>query len=187
MGVRFQLDRVRDPRGALCDAEHPSEGLCACARVLGISDLAGDPDWNGAPLAIANIRAALSDINAELNHLSGGAAAGPPAGSAPATPAERAAAEVKHRKAQLQAFGRRLVANPAWDMLIDLFIAQEAGTPISVSSLCYAANVPSTTALRWIKMLETAGLISRTSDPSDARRVHLALTPEGTARVTRCL
>lgn len=69
-----------------------------------------------------------------------------------------------------------LFADPAWDILIDLFIAFEEGRRISVSSCCIGSGVPITTALRWIKILEEAGHILRQHDPSDARRTFITLT-----------
>ena len=45
-----------------------------------------------------------------------------------------------------------------------------------VSSLCIAASVPTTTALRWIRSLMEAGLFDRYTDPADARRSHVEIT-----------
>lgn len=69
-----------------------------------------------------------------------------------------------------------LFGEPAWDMLLDLFIAAELGKQISVSSLCIASAVPPTTALRWITILESQSLIARRDDPADSRRVFISLT-----------
>jgi DNA-binding MarR family transcriptional regulator len=65
---------------------------------------------------------------------------------------------------------------PAWDMLLDLFVAGAAGVPISVSSLCQAARVPHTTALRWVSVLTEAGYIARERDQQDGRRIYTRLT-----------
>lgn len=69
-----------------------------------------------------------------------------------------------------------LFADPAWDMLLDLMAARLEGRQEPVSSLCIAANVPTTTALRWVRSLTDAGLIERQADPFDARRSHVRLT-----------
>jgi DNA-binding MarR family transcriptional regulator len=71
-----------------------------------------------------------------------------------------------------------IFGEPAWDMLLDLFIANDRGQEVSISSLCHAAAAPATTALRWINVLEERGLIVRQRDPNDGRRVWLMLTPE---------
>ena len=97
---------------------------------------------------------------------------------------ENAIKSYKKRRTRDKFFGTsNLFADPAWDILIDLFIAGEKGRAISVSSACIAAAVPSTTALRWVGILEQNGLISRRHDPNDKRRVFIALTPEVTEKV----
>jgi hypothetical protein len=49
-----------------------------------------------------------------------------------------------------QHFVPALFADPAWDILLDLAAARIDGRMVAVSSLCIAAAVPATTALRWI-------------------------------------
>ena len=83
------------------------------------------------------------------------------------------------RRARAQFFSPGLFADPAWDILLDLFMARLAQVRVSTSSLCEASNVPSTTALRWIKLLERDGLVMRRDDPFDGRRVFIELTAKG--------
>lgn len=71
-----------------------------------------------------------------------------------------------------------LFADPAWDMLLDLLAAQLEHERVSVSSLCIAAAVPPTTALRWIRTLTDKGLVERQADPHDGRRIFIALAHE---------
>ena len=73
-------------------------------------------------------------------------------------------------------FPSHLFADPAWDMLLDLYAAELGQQRVSVCSLCAAANVPTTTALRWIASLEREGLVERNPDPLDARRFFLSLS-----------
>ncbi len=68
-----------------------------------------------------------------------------------------------------------LFADPAWDMLLDLFAARLEHERVSVSSLCIASAVPPTTALRWIRTLTERGFVDRQADPHDGRRVFIAL------------
>jgi len=63
-----------------------------------------------------------------------------------------------------------------FDILLELYDAEFRGRAESVSSLCIASGVPSTTALRWIGTLEEKGLLSRKRDPHDARRIFVTLT-----------
>lgn len=69
-----------------------------------------------------------------------------------------------------------LFGEPGWDILLDLFIAASERKTISVTSACIGAAVPSTTALRWLKVLETEGLVVREHDPNDNRRINVRLT-----------
>lgn len=69
-----------------------------------------------------------------------------------------------------------LFADPAWDILLDLYRASLNQKNISISSACIASAVPPTTALRHIKGLEDAGLVHRVPDKRDHRRIYLALT-----------
>jgi DNA-binding transcriptional ArsR family regulator len=71
-----------------------------------------------------------------------------------------------------------LFADPAWDMLLDLLAARLEQERVSVSSLCIAAAVPPTTALRWIRTLTEKGLVLRQADPHDGRRVFITLAQE---------
>lgn len=69
-----------------------------------------------------------------------------------------------------------LFAEPAWDMLLDLYIAHYRKINVGVSSLCIAACVPGTTALRWITTMQEAGLFERSFDPRDRRRIFISLS-----------
>ncbi|MDR6834056.1 MULTISPECIES: MarR family winged helix-turn-helix transcriptional regulator [unclassified Sphingopyxis] len=82
---------------------------------------------------------------------------------------------LRQRRMREQYFPADLFADPAWDMLLDLFAARLERQPVSVSSLCIAAAVPATTALRWIKTMTDAGLFVREADPHDGRRIFIAL------------
>jgi hypothetical protein len=69
-----------------------------------------------------------------------------------------------------------LFADPAWDLLLDLFIATEEGRALSVTSACFGTNVPATTALRSIALLERYGLVLRRRHPTDGRCMLLSLS-----------
>jgi len=82
---------------------------------------------------------------------------------------------LRQRRMREQYFPADLFADPAWDMLLDLYAARLERQPVSVSSLCIAAAVPATTALRWIKTMTDAGLFLREADPHDGRRIFIGL------------
>jgi DNA-binding MarR family transcriptional regulator len=98
------------------------------------------------------------------------------AGRAP-TPVEIRAL-LRARRLREQYLPADLFADPAWDMMLDLMAARLAGQRVSVSSLCIAAAVPPTTALRWIRQLTDRGVFARIDDPADGRRVFIELTED---------
>jgi DNA-binding MarR family transcriptional regulator len=77
-----------------------------------------------------------------------------------------------------------LFADPAWDMLLDLTAARLERRRVAVSSLCIAAAVPPTTALRWITTMTDQGLLARRPDPDDGRRIFIALSEAASAAMT---
>lgn len=101
--------------------------------------------------------------------------------------AARIRAHIKARRLRERFFEPELFADPAWDMLLDLAAARLEGRRVSVSSLCIAAAVPTTTALRWIKALVDRGLFERSSDPADARRAFIAMREDTAAAMEACL
>jgi DNA-binding MarR family transcriptional regulator len=82
---------------------------------------------------------------------------------------------LRQRRMREQYFPADLFADPAWDMLLDLYAARLERQRVSVSSLCIAAAVPATTALRWIKTMTDAGLFTREEDRHDGRRIHVGI------------
>lgn len=73
-------------------------------------------------------------------------------------------------------FAGELFADPAWDMMLDLMAARIERLKVAVSSLCIAAAVPPTTALRWIRTLTELGIFVRVADPTDGRRIFIELS-----------
>lgn len=78
-------------------------------------------------------------------------------------------------------FPQEIFADPAWDILLELYAAELGQHRTTVSCVCAAAAVPATTALRWINTLEENQLVQRMKDRFDGRRVFLSLTDAGLA------
>ena len=83
---------------------------------------------------------------------------------------------IRARRMRDQFFGAGLFEEPGWDMILDLYAAELERSRVSVSSLCIAAAVAPTTALRWISKLSDAGLFERHPDPFDRRRAYMELS-----------
>ena len=100
----------------------------------------------------------------------------PPASDAAEVTARDIRETIRARRLRDQYFGNGLFEDPAWDMMLDLFAAELERAQVSVSSLCIAAAVAPTTALRWIARMTEAGLFERQPDPFDRRRAFLGLS-----------
>lgn len=109
----------------------------------------------------------------------------PGTGDAPPVSGETIRSVLRARRLRARYFDESLFADPAWDMLLDLLQAEIAQHRVPVSSLCIAAAVPATTALRWIKTMTDDGLLVRRADPHDGRRVFIELAPSASKAMRR--
>lgn len=145
-----------------------------------ISDVANDRNAE----RLRQLSEEVSRIASTLARLSTGPAPAPrpiepiPAGDLPYLSAETVRNVIRARQLRARHFPQELFADPAWDMLLDLLQAEIAQLRVPVSSLCIAAAVPATTALRWLKMMVAQGLFIRRADPHDGRRVFVELAPD---------
>jgi len=80
-------------------------------------------------------------------------------------------------------FGPVIFADPEWDILLDLFVQGGIDRRVSMSSLCIAASVPTTTAMRSINAMIQQGVLAKSRDEGDARRVLIELTEETRAKM----
>ena len=108
-----------------------------------------------------------------------------PAEDIPPLSADTVANLIRARRLRGRFFPEELFADPAWDMLLDLLQAEIRQHRVPVSSLCIAAAVPATTALRWVKTLVGQGLFVRRADPHDGRRVFVELAPDTSLAMRR--
>lgn len=83
------------------------------------------------------------------------------------------------RKREMIFNGYQIFGEPAWDILLDIFISSNSDKRESVSSVCIASGVPPTTALRWLNELERHGMIEREPDEKDRRRSFISLSQKG--------
>ncbi len=104
---------------------------------------------------------------------------------APEVPVETVRAVIRARRLRSRYFAEELFADPAWDMLLDLLQAESSNLRVPVSSLCIAAAVPATTALRWLKTMVEEGIFIRRADPHDGRRVFVELAPHTSLTLRR--
>jgi hypothetical protein len=83
---------------------------------------------------------------------------------------------IANRQVRTRFFDAELFGDPACDMLLDLTAAHGEGAQVLVTSLCIAAAVPATTALRWLTQMVESGIFVRVPDPADKRCAFIALS-----------
>ena len=72
-----------------------------------------------------------------------------------------------------------LLGEPVWDILLALYSLPADKPKLSVSKLCHAANIPTTTGLRWEQLMAQNELVERDPDPRDGRRFFVSLSAKG--------
>jgi hypothetical protein len=172
------------------DAERSAALAIVSSRVRmrqRVSDIASDQNAD----RLRQLSDEVSRIAATLARLSAGPAAAARRveplhqGDAPEVSAETVQSVIRARRLRTRYFPEHLFADPAWDMLLDLLQAEIAQLRVPVSSLCIAAAVPATTALRWLKSMVQEGIFLRRADPHDGRRVFVELAPEASRALRR--
>lgn len=73
---------------------------------------------------------------------------------------------------------------PGWQMLLELYVAHYQNDRYTVTDLCIASNEPRATALRWIDILKTSGLL-RTAVPTNDTEMKISLSDKAIEQLTR--
>lgn len=90
----------------------------------------------------------------------------------------RARQILAHRSRRLELFGKELFGEPAWEMLLLLYIAQTTQR-YTVGQLIQASGAPKSTGTRWIDHLEQQGLVEKHQHPTDGRTAFVKLSKRG--------
>lgn len=78
-------------------------------------------------------------------------------------------------------------ADPAWDILLHIYIASHGKRETSIKCASIAAKVPTSTAQRVIGRLVKLHMLKRSIDPNDTRRSFLTLEPKTKSRLDTVL
>ena len=192
--VDLVLARIHEPAIEILVSGNDADRAAGLAAALASSGRSGRLSDIAADKNAARIRQLseeVSRIASTLARLSEGPAAPVhrfPVSSgqtAPDVSAETVRAVIRARRLRSRYFPEELFADPAWDMLLDLLQAEICHLRVPVSSLCIAAAVPATTALRWLKTMVQEGLFLRRADPHDGRRVFVELAPQASDALRR--
>ena len=107
-------------------------------------------------------------------------------GTAAGTTGEAVREICRLRRKRHAMFPAKLFGDPTWDMLLQLYAARLDMQRLTITRLTNLCGVPATTVLRRLGTLEAEGLVIRTDDPWDGRRVHIALSFVGAEAMERC-
>ena len=83
---------------------------------------------------------------------------------------------LKMRARRSEHFPAGLFADPAWDMLLNLYASHLEQRREAIGGLVSMAGVPPTTGLRWVHKLKDDNFIAVHDDPLDHRRKFVELT-----------
>jgi len=83
------------------------------------------------------------------------------------------------RKRESLFSGSDVFHDPAWDILLELYIAHTKNRRLTIKSVSIGSQAPPTTALRYLDILEKDGYVERAWDEADNRRVFVTLTKVG--------
>ncbi|HET7709540.1 MAG TPA: MarR family winged helix-turn-helix transcriptional regulator [Sphingomicrobium sp.] len=86
---------------------------------------------------------------------------------------------INARSVRRRHFSAEMFADPAWEILLELYAACLEQHRHTVGGLCAKVDVPMTTVLRWLSCLQEQDLIERRNDPLDSRRVFVELSQTG--------
>lgn len=91
----------------------------------------------------------------------------------------RARIVLHSRRLRLQYFNRSMFGEPAWDILLVLYIAGMSEGRLSIVKIAEWIETPSTTVARWIEYLDKERLVSREPHPTDKRASLIRLSDKG--------
>jgi DNA-binding MarR family transcriptional regulator len=91
------------------------------------------------------------------------------------------------RRKRANLFAPELFSDPAWDLLLVLFLARLRQQRMTAWQLTRETGVSETTALRWLDALGRHDLVRRRSGPPGNTSVLVELTPRGTAAMQQWL
>ncbi|MGE5563233.1 MAG: hypothetical protein ACM3ZV_07970 [Bacillota bacterium] len=95
----------------------------------------------------------------------------------------RSILDVRRRRSEV--FGQGLFADPAWDILLELFAAALGNRRMTLGDL--APIAPKSTLARWIAALEERQLVECAVDPLRPDRFWIALSRDCAARMAAFL
>lgn len=88
---------------------------------------------------------------------------------------------IRARRRREELLSPELFADPAWDILLQLYVGRLTGAAVQAAELALPSSVPESTLGRWIGKLEEDGWIRRMPGPDNAGGARLELSARGAA------
>lgn len=92
---------------------------------------------------------------------------------------ERARIILNSRRLRAKFFSPSMFGEPAWDILLVLYVTEMSQGRHSIGRLAEWIETPLSTAVRWIEYLERKLLVERERHPNDKRVVFIKLAEKG--------
>lgn len=89
------------------------------------------------------------------------------------------------RRERSEMLGQDLFADPAWDILLQLFAAKLRGRTMKLTDL--VTDAPPTTLARWAAVLEERGLVFGHLDPLIPSDLRIELSARGAVKMSKLL
>lgn len=86
---------------------------------------------------------------------------------------------LEYRRRRYRYFPRGMLGEPAFDIMLCLYVAESEQRHVTHTMIAEMAQVPSSSAHRWIDFLVGKRFLERAKHPFDSRATVLMLTPEG--------
>lgn len=93
----------------------------------------------------------------------------------------RARTMLTARRLRERHFNRIMFGEPAWDILLMLYLSEQSSGRLTMSRLAVWVETPLTTVVRWVNFLEEQGLVERRAHPTDRRTLFINLSEQGRA------
>ena len=94
-------------------------------------------------------------------------------------------ATIRSRRERAKQFPPGWFSDPAWDILLFLYKNHLENVRVTVGDVGHGTANRPTTTIRWLDIIESAGLLDRTRCTADTRRVFVFLNEQGVAHMNR--
>ena len=91
------------------------------------------------------------------------------------------------RRRRVEEFGSAMFGEPAWDMLLAAYVAEQHQDCSTIASLTSIAGVSHSVALRWLTFLIGEGLVERSAHPTRPGQMLIRLTERSREALERYL